>query len=264
MITKKLYLSGIMFTALIALASCGGGQSEKNLRVTIVEPAELATLDAGDRVVGVDFYDLEAGVTETPVGTSTLEPSTDGTSNIGVVALPKGDYIMRVKLGQVFYPASVNVALATTAEDPVAVVVAYADLTVSVSGGQRDIIVDLTPGDFSLAVDEDGDSLTNLAELLGTTSPLKADTDGDGVLDGLDLFPNLSTEFGDGDLDGIGDNIDNCYGLANADQADTDGDNDGDACDTDDDNDGVGDTNEAVLGTNPLAADTDGDGLEDG
>ena len=45
----------------------------------------------------------------------------------------------------------------------------------------------------------------------------------------------------DGDGDGIPDAIDNCPAVANADQANADGDSQGDACDSDDDNDGVPD-----------------------
>ena len=66
----------------------------------------------------------------------------------------------------------------------------------------------------------------------------------------------------DGDL--IPDNADNCQSVANADQVNTDSDTLGDACDPDDDNDGLSDTEEATLGTDPLLADTDGDGLDDG
>jgi hypothetical protein len=43
----------------------------------------------------------------------------------------------------------------------------------------------------------------------------------------------------------------------------TDGDAFGDACDTDDDNDGLTDAEEILLGTNPLVADTDLDGVID-
>ena len=45
--------------------------------------------------------------------------------------------------------------------------------------------------------------------------------------------------------------------------ADTDGDGIGDRDDLDDDNDGVRDADEAMAGTNPLAADSDADGLDD-
>jgi Ca2+-binding RTX toxin-like protein len=45
----------------------------------------------------------------------------------------------------------------------------------------------------------------------------------------------------DGDGDGLGDSQDNCPGLANPDQTNTDGDAQGDACDPDDDNDGAAD-----------------------
>ena len=44
---------------------------------------------------------------------------------------------------------------------------------------------------------------------------------------------------------------------------DTDGDDTVDALDTDDDNDGLTDEEEAILGTNPLLADTDGDNVND-
>ncbi len=70
--------------------------------------------------------------------------------------------------------------------------------------------------------------------------------------------------FPDIDGDGIVNNSDNCQFLSNRDQLNTDNDSLGDACDTDDDNDGLSDDQELSLGTHPLMADTDGDGLDDG
>jgi hypothetical protein len=67
----------------------------------------------------------------------------------------------------------------------------------------------------------------------------------------------------DTDSDGIPDDIDNCLITANSSQLDTDNDRLGDICDPDDDNDGLDDTIENTLETNPLVADSDGDGLSD-
>lgn len=67
----------------------------------------------------------------------------------------------------------------------------------------------------------------------------------------------------DTDNDGILDNIDNCLSVSNASQLNTDFDLLGNSCDSDDDNDGLSDAAEAILGTNPLLVDTDGDGLSD-
>ena len=65
----------------------------------------------------------------------------------------------------------------------------------------------------------------------------------------------------DGDL--IADTKDNCPDVANADQLNTDGDQQGNACDSDDDNDGWSDDKEASAGTNSLKADSDQDGVKD-
>jgi hypothetical protein len=67
------------------------------------------------------------------------------------------------------------------------------------------------------SLDVDGDDLTDKEEAYFGTDPLDADTDNDGYADGAD----------------------NCKLISNADQADLDGDGQGDACDTDVDGDGV-------------------------
>lgn len=67
----------------------------------------------------------------------------------------------------------------------------------------------------------------------------------------------------DKDGDGFANNDDNCPNEANADQLDTEADGKGDVCDTDDDNDVVLDEDELLNGSDPLLADTDGDGLSD-
>jgi hypothetical protein len=68
----------------------------------------------------------------------------------------------------------------------------------------------------------------------------------------------------DGDGDGIPDDEDNCPGVYNPDQLDTDGDGQGDACDDDDDADGVPDMlDNCPLLYNPEQDDLDGDGQGD-
>jgi hypothetical protein len=68
----------------------------------------------------------------------------------------------------------------------------------------------------------------------------------------------------DDDGDGVPDLADNCPGVSNSDQQNSDADSLGNACDPDDDNDGLLDSEETSIGTNPLLVDTDGDGFTDG
>jgi streptogramin lyase len=88
------------------------------------------------------------------------------------------------------------------------------------------------------------------------------DEDGDSHLDyaGEDVFPLDPLEWADTDQDTVGDNGDNCGALANADQANHDTDQLGDACDTDDDGDGLLDT----VDPKPLDPDADDDTKLDG
>ena len=100
-------------------------------------------------------------------------------------------------------------------------------IVVRISGGQY------YPVEFTIVVTEEGID----------DGSLPGDMDGDGVGDLLDAFPNDPTEW-----------------------TDTDGDNIGNNADTDDDSDGLLDLDEISSDpqTNPLEADTDGDGYCDG
>jgi len=103
------------------------------------------------------------------------------------------------------------------------------------------------------------------------------DADADAILDGVDNCPSVANADqadldGDGegdacdpddDGDGVLDVSDNCASVGNSDQADADGDFVGDACETNDDGDadGVPDsTDNCPFAANPAQLDTDGDG----
>ena len=126
---------------------------------------------------------------------------------------------------------------------------------------------DSNPNQSDLDGDEEGDACD-------------CDPDGDGVVNGEDptCSPDPSCLGGETE-----DCSDNCPGVANPDQADTDGDGKGDACDCDLDNDGVidglgagctplppcpdgttdGCSDNCPLLSNPGQQDLDGDGLGD-
>ena len=89
-----------------------------------------------------------------------------------------------------------------------------------------------------------------------------ADMDGDGIGDCVDAC--VLDPANDADHDQVCGNVDNCPGVANNDQRDTDGDHVGDACDADDDNDGIPDTTDNCRVTpNPDQRDTEEDGIGD-
>ncbi len=111
--------------------------------------------------------------------------------------------------------------------------------------------------------DSDGDTLLDGAEVTAGTNPLSVDSDGDGYNDADDAFPTQISEWLDTDEDGVGDNSDLCDSDVDATNLDTDGDGIGDVCDDDADNDGLSNILEEKVGSNPLTADSDNDGLSD-
>ncbi len=128
-------------------------------------------------------------------------------------------------------------------------------------------------GTDPLLIDTDRDSIPDNQEI-GTDLNSPLDSDQDGVIDALDLDDDndglssliegkigTSSLLVDTDEDGITDSIE--VGKNSSQPIDTDGDNIINALDTDDDDDGLSTRDEILLGTNPLLADTDGDGLSD-
>lgn len=77
------------------------------------------------------------------------------------------------------------------------------------------------------------------------------------------IISNLFDPMIDEDHDGVEDEQDNCVSSANNDQADTDGDGQGNICDEDDDEDTLTDELEEEMGTDALVADSDADGFLD-
>ncbi|MFZ5475168.1 MAG: thrombospondin type 3 repeat-containing protein, partial [Myxococcota bacterium] len=131
-------------------------------------------------------------------------------------------------------------------------------------------------------VDTDGDGLDNDDEMDLGTDPADADTDGDGLGDGEET-DTWGTDPADADTDDDGlDDGTEVDGGTDPLVEDTDGGGTGDGVETevdgtdptdpaddvehvvDTDSDGLTDEEEAALGTDPLDADTDDDGLDDG
>ncbi len=112
--------------------------------------------------------------------------------------------------------------------------------------------------DLNAPTNTDGDAIIDALESILT------DTDSDGVVDELDKN-NASDNDNDGD--GFNNSVEKAAGSNPLDPTskpvDTDADGKADVVDTDDDNDGLLDTDEATAKTNPLLADTDGDGKDD-
>jgi choice-of-anchor A domain-containing protein len=114
--------------------------------------------------------------------------------------------------------------------------------------------------------DDDGDGINDADEALIGTNPLLFDTDGDGNSDGVDDFDGdgISNDDESDENAAIPTDIDGLPGNDIETPLDTDQDGIPNTTDTDDDGDGINDADEALIGTNPLLFDTDGDGNSDG
>jgi hypothetical protein len=123
---------------------------------------------------------------------------------------------------------------------------------------------DAFPLDPAEWVDTDHDGVGDNHDAFPSDPAEAKDSDGDGVGDNHDAYPNDPTRWSlDADADGVPDTADNCSAVANATQADLDGDGAGDACDTDIDGDGHPNASDAFPANAHEWADTDHDGVGD-
>lgn len=113
--------------------------------------------------------------------------------------------------------------------------------------------------DDPLLRDEDGDGLNTLQEQALGADSQNADSDGDGLSDGAELRIGSNPTASDSDGDGLSDRVEQLLGTDLADAASP-----GLGGDDDLDQDGLTSAYElAVLNTDPAAADSDGDSLDD-
>jgi hypothetical protein len=147
-------------------------------------------------------------------------------------------------------PQSIGVARVSTlgvVHDPVPIIV-------STTGQGENNPAVAADGTNSFVVWHSERLTPNFHNIWGTRlSPAGAVLDSDGILVSTEGDP-------DSDGDGVADGTDNCPTTSNPNQADADGDDQGDACDPDDDGDGVADgTDNCPTTSNPNQADADGD-----
>jgi hypothetical protein len=125
----------------------------------------------------------------------------------------------------------------------------------------RDVVVQ--PGETIAYMHAEAMRLTNSAALAAAETLSLEPDELDAGISAAEGAQIRNWNFGDRELDGLPNAADNCPFAANSDQADLDGDGQGDPCDDDIDGDGRPNTLEALFGTNPRSADTDGDGVRD-
>jgi outer membrane protein OmpA-like peptidoglycan-associated protein len=118
----------------------------------------------------------------------------------------------------------------------------------------------------ALDEDDDNDTISTMDETTNGTDPRSADSDADGLSDTIEnkTTGKLGTDPMNPDSDG--DGLNDAAEVGPDPETPIDTDNDGiiDALDDDDDNDGIPTSLELKLNSDPINADSDGDGIKDG